>query len=453
MTLVGAVDIGASGGRVIAGTVADGAIELRPVHRFANHTAHVDGHLRWDVDSLVSEIIAGVAALDTPASIGIDTWGCDYGLLRADGTLVDAPISYRDDRTAAAVDAVHDVISPADLYAVTGLQFLPFNTIYQLVADRLAERIGGDADVRAVLIADLIAQRLTGELATEVTNASTTGLLDATSKQWSAEVLRRCGLADDLFPPLQQPGDRRGVTSDGVPVITVGSHDTASAVVGLPATGERFAYVVCGTWSLVGVELDAPVLSADAQAANFTNEAGVDGRTRFLRNVGGLWLLQECQREWRRETVADLEALLAAAAELRPGGPQIDVDDRAFIPPGQMPARIRAAAERPDLDDVAVVRCILDSLAAAYARTIDQAAALTGRRVDVVHLVGGGARNTLLCQLTADATGLPVVAGPVEATALGNVVVQARTLGLLPASLDAIRERLAASLALTRYSP
>jgi rhamnulokinase len=241
----------------------------------------------------------------------------------------------------------------------------------------------------------------------------------------------------------------RGTTLDGTPVVTVGSHDTASAVVGVPATSKRFAYIASGTWSLVGLELTAPVLTDAARAANFTNELGVDGRTRFLRNVGGLWLLQECLREWHR---GDLDELLIAAAAVPAGGPTIDVDHPAFIAPGAMPERIIAHAGRP-LDQPAVVRCILDSLASAYATTLEQATAVVDTTVEVLHVVGGGSQNQLLCQLTADATGIPVVAGPVEATAIGNVAVQARAAGALPGSLEEIRAGIAATTMLRRYEP
>lgn len=446
--VVAAVDLGASGGRVMAGTVhEDGRIELEARHRFPNGVVDRDGHLRWDVGRLHAEVRAGLALVPEAASIGIDTWAVDYGLLDADGELLADPIAYRDDRTAGVIDDVHRRIPPDELFAVNGLQFLPFNTIYQIAAEQrgpLWERAA-----HLLLIPDLLAYWLTGELGTEVTNASTTGLVDARARQWSAELLDRMGIPASLLPALHPPGERRGTTADGTPVVTVGSHDTASAVVGVPATTDRFAYIASGTWSLVGLELDQPVLTEAARAANFTNEAGVDGRTRFLRNVGGLWLLQECLREWRRD---DLDALLAGAAALPAGGPRIDVDDDAFIPPGAMPERIAAAAGHADLDPAQIVRCILDSLADAYARTLDDAWHVAGRQIDVVHVVGGGSQNELLCQLTADATGRPVVAGPVEATALGNVVVQARAAGALPAGLDDIRAQLAAT-PLRRYDP
>ena len=444
MPVFAAVDIGASGGRVMAGTVEDGLLRIDAVHRFPNGVVERDRHLRWDLDALYGEVLRGLEKVPGAVSIGIDTWAVDYGLLDGDGRLLADPIAYRDGRTDAVIDQVHATVDPAELFAVNGIQFLPFNTLYQLAAEPLL-----DEAAHVVLLPDLLAYWLTGTLCTEVTNASTTGLLDVRTKQWSTELLARLSIRASLLPPLEAPGAVRGTSPDGVPVVTVGSHDTASAVVGVPATTDRFAYIASGTWSLVGLELPGPVLTEDARLANFTNELGVDGRTRFLRNVGGLWLLQECMREWHR---GDLDELLLAAAVLPVGGPTVDVDDDAFIPPGGMQARIVARAGRP-LDQPATVRCILDSLAAAYARTVEQAAALAVTTVEVLHVVGGGSQNQLLCQLTADATGLPVVAGPVEATAIGNIAVQARTHGVLPGSLEAIRARIAATTRLRRYEP
>jgi rhamnulokinase len=447
VTIVAAVDIGASGGRVMAGFVADGRVTLEAVHRFPNGVVESTGHLRWDAQALVEGVSAGLAKVPDAVSIGIDTWAIDYGLLGEDGQLLADPIAYRDDRTAPVIERVHALVPPDELYAINGLQFLPFNTIYQLAAEQ--EHGRWDEATHALLIPDLIAHRLTGELASELTNASTTGLVDVQARQWSDELFARLGIAN-RFPPIQPPGARRGITAAGIPVVAVGSHDTASAVVGVPATTEHFAYIASGTWSLVGLELPAPVVTEAARAANFTNEIGVDGTTRFLRNVGGLWLLQECMREWGRD---DLDPLLAAAAGLPGGGPLIDVDDAAFIPPGGMPARVLAAAGVAEMTAAETTRCILESLAAAYARTLVSARDISGRDIDVIHVVGGGSQNELLCQLTADASGLPVLAGPVEATALGNVAVQARALGLLPESIDALRTVVAASTRVRRYEP
>jgi rhamnulokinase len=448
----GAVDLGASGGRVVAGLVDGDDLALEVVHRFPNGVVEDDGHLRWDLTRLIAEVETGLEALTAAhtdlASIGIDTWGVDYALLDADGQLLAEPIAYRDDRTEAVIDDVHGRIPPAELFARNGLQSLPFTTLYQLVAEQQGPLWADTAHV--VLLPDLLAHRLTGELGTEVTNASTTGLLDARTGDWSTEILDRLDIPAGMLPPLEPPGAVRGRGPGGVPVTTVGSHDTASAVVGVPATNERFAYVASGTWSLVGLELAGPVLTDDARAANFTNERGVDDRIRFLRNVGGLWLLQESMREWSR---TDLALLLGEAAALPAGGPVIDADDDRFIPPGGMPERIAAAAGRPSMTSAETVRCIVDSLAAAYARTVHQAAELAGTAVDVIHVVGGGSQNELLCQSTADQAELPVIAGPVEATALGNIVIQARAHGAAPTSLEAIRAHIAASTPLRRYDP
>ncbi len=468
-----AIDIGASSGRVIAGVVTADSIELDEVHRFPNGVAEIDGHLRWDIEGLFAEVLVGLAELarryPTVVSIGIDMWAIDYGLLDHEGNLLAQPIAYRDDRTAAVIERVHARISAAELYLVNGLQHLPFTTVYQLAAEEsgpLWKRA-----VYVVLLPDLIAYWLTGELRTEYTNASTTGLVDVAHRTWSAKVMATLGLPPHRFPPLEEPGCIRGqLRADlasqlgfaaGTVVTTVGSHDTASAVAGVPATAGNFAFIASGTWSLVGLETSAPIITEASRAANFTNEAGLDGTTRFLRNVGGLWLLQECLRQWNESgTPVDLTAVLAAAAALPNGGPTVSVDDPEFIPPGNMPSRICDAVARSGQtlanDPVAITRCVIDSLADAYASTIATAAQLAGRpggQVDVIHIVGGGSNNELLCQLTADRTGRPVVAGPVEATALGNVITQARVHGVVPNTLADTRRIIAANVETRTYQP
>ncbi|ALE05775.1 carbohydrate kinase [Arthrobacter sp. ERGS1:01] len=471
-----AVDIGASSGRIMVGKVstdANGgrAVELDVVHRFPNGVIErPGGTLHWDLSGLFDEVVAGLgaavrhaaAAGATIESIGIDTWAVDYGLLDSDGGPVSQPFSYRDGRGAAAVDWVHGRISPERLYAVTGLQHLPFNTIYQLAAE--ADLTGK----QALLIPDLLAYKLTGVRRTESTNASTTGLYDAAAGEWATELIAALDLPPDVFAPLIEPGETIGTVlpaiaeRTGLPertaVVAVGSHDTASAVLAVPGNVPNFAYISSGTWSLVGLELDAPILSKASRLANFTNERGVDGIIRYLRNVGGLWLLSESMRSWDEDAPGlALPALLAAAAAEAAGGPLIDVDSDEFIAPGNMPQRIVAAvrAKGAELEarPAAVVRCILDSLAAAYARTVAEAQELSGQRVEVIHIVGGGSQNELLCQLTADATGLPVVAGPVEATALGNVLIQARAAGVVPPGRTALRELVRAGTRLRHYTP
>jgi sugar (pentulose or hexulose) kinase len=451
------VDLGAASGRVMVGTAGEGRLELAEVARFANEPVRVRGTLHWDVLGLYREMLRGLGAAGEVGSVGIDSWAVDYGLLGADGALLANPVSYRDDRTTGMVEKVDALVPREELYRRTGIQVLPINTLYQLVAAAGTSALAAARTL--LLLPDLLAYWLTGERGAELTNASTTQLLDARRLAWDRELMGRLGIDPGLFPALRRPGERIGTVLPGTglpagtPVTAVGSHDTASAVVGVPAEGGRFAYVSCGTWSLVGVELDAPVLTEESAAANFTNEVGVDGTVRYLRNVMGLWLLQESLRTWD----AELGPLLRAAAERPAFAAVIDPDDPVFLPPGDMPARIaeacRASGQAPPADPPATVRCILDSLALAYRRAVRDAQRLSGREVTVVHLVGGGARNALLCQLTADACDLPVVAGPVEAAALGNVLVQTRALGATPGDLPALRALLRSTQDLRHYQP
>lgn len=431
-----AVDLGASSGRVMVADLSDG-LTLTEAHRFPNGPVRVAGRLHWDVLGLYREVLRGLSAAGPVASVGVDSWAVDYGLLDGRGALIGNPVHYRDERTAGVAERVARELGAEALYDVSGLQVLPFNTVYQLLSDPDAARAE-----TMLLIPDLLGYWLTGQRGAEVTNASTTGLLDVRTRQWAWPLIERLGLPARLFPTLRGPGEpvgglRGDVAAElglaaGVPVTAVASHDTASAVAAVPASGPAFAYISCGTWSLAGVELPGPVLTPASRAANFTNEAGVDGTVRYLRNVMGLWLLQECLRAWPGSDLADL--LKAAEAE-RPFAAVVNPDEPAFLPPGDMPGRIAAECRRtgqePPSSPPAFVRCVLESLALGHRRAVRQAAELSGRDVEVVHLVGGGSRNELLCRLTADACGLPVVAGPAEATALGNVLVQARAAGLV----------------------
>ncbi|OJF12212.1 carbohydrate kinase [Couchioplanes caeruleus subsp. caeruleus] len=435
----------------MAGRAGPGTLELTAVHRFPNEPVRIGGTLHWDILALYRDVLHGLREAGPVDGIGIDSWAVDYGLLDATGALLGNPVHYRDGRTDGIAARVAATISEPDLYARTGLQKLPFNTIYQLVAAAGTPQL--EAARHLLLIPDLIAYWLTGEQCAEATNASTTQLLDARSGTWASGLMDELGIRPALFPGLRMPGEVIGRTlpTAGLgetDVIAVGSHDTASAVVGVPGAG-HFAYISCGTWSLVGVELEAPVLTEASRLANFTNEGGVDGTVRYLRNVMGLWPLQECLRDWGRP---DLPALLRAAAAAPAFGTVLDLDDPAFLPPGGMADRIRRRAGR-HLDRPALVRCIMDSLALAHRRAVRQAQELSGRHADTVHIVGGGARNELLCQLTADACGLPVLAGPVEATALGNVLVQARAAGAIGGDLPALRALLRDTQQIVRYEP
>ncbi|MFD2010815.1 rhamnulokinase [Streptomyces narbonensis] len=464
-----AVDLGATSGRVMLGRVGPGVLDLTEAHRFPNTPVRLPDGLRWDVLGLHRGVLEGLrvaARAGGVASVGVDTWGVDYGLLDADGALLGAPYHYRDPRTEGAAEAVWARVGRAELYRVTGLQHLPFNTVFQLTA------AAGSAQLAAartlLLMPDLMVHWLTGTVGAEETNASTTGLFDARAGTWSKELLGRLGVDAGLLPPLRAPGDPAGELLPHVAeftgldartrVTTVASHDTASAVVAIPATGPDFAFLSCGTWSLAGLELDAPVLTEQSRAADFTNERGVDGTIRFLRNIMGLWLLEECRRTWesRGQEPTALPELLALAARAEPFAALVDPDAPEFLAPGDMPERIRASCrrsgQRAPESPGAVVRCVLESLALAHRRALRQAAELAGREITRVHLVGGGARNELLCQWTADATGLPVVAGPVEATALGNVLVQARAAGLV-GDLPSTRRLVSATQPLRHYEP
>lgn len=464
---VAAVDLGATSGRVMIGRVRDGMLQLEAVARFPNGPVPGPDGLHWDFTALYRHILDGLrAAVEREpalASVGIDSWAVDYGLVEG-GELLAEPFHYRDERTARGVEIVHAKTPFDELYRRNGLQFLPFNTLYQYAAERgLA-----DADV-ALLIPDLTAFLLTGARVAERTNASTTGLVDVHTGRWDLDLAEQLGIPASVLPALVDPGERlgalRGAARERVEkpleVVAVGSHDTASAVVAVPLSSPNAAYISCGTWGLVGVELDEPVVTDEAREANFTNEGGVDGRVRFLHNVTGLWLLSESVRAWEAEDGAsiDLPELLEAAASVAGDIPLFDADDPRLSAPDDMPARIAAVLDEAGATvpttRAAFARSIVESIAHAFATAVHTAGRLTGRDIDVVHVVGGGALNRLLCQATADRSGLPVLAGPVEATTLGNVLVQARAHGWFgpDATLEDLRRVVAASVSLQRYEP
>ena len=470
----GAIDIGASSGRVIAGTFVAGKISLNEVHRFPNGAVESGGILVWDFTKLMDEVRVGIANLSAHAngvggsivSLGIDTWAVDYGLVR-DGQLLAQPNCYRDPLNQIGADDVHSRISFAEMYEIAGLQFLPFNSIYQLARQSKfnPEQLESATDI--MLIPDLIGFLLTGKKATERTNASTTGMLDATTRSWSREIIERAGLtrASSKFPELRSAGETLGKVlpefGDGLKntnVVLVGSHDTASAVVGVPADSDEFAFISSGTWSLLGSEIPAPILSEASRRANFTNELGVQNRVRYLKNLSGLWLLAECLREWKLET--DLNALgnlLIEAASFDPDS-LLDLSDVNLISPGNMPYKINRQLERAGKNPLGkkheCVAVILHSLAKSYADNLGSLEILTDKVFDAIHVVGGGSQNALLSQLTANYSQKPVLSGPVEATAIGNLVVQMQAAGVVPMELSEARAIIANStFKLTTYEP
>jgi rhamnulokinase len=452
----------------MAGSFSGTRLELAEVRRFPTRAVRLPDGLYWDALGLHGELTSALAQVHASGahvrSVGVDAWGVDFGLLDAQGALLANPLSHRDGRGASFVREALNRVPAEDLYATTGIQLLPFNTVFQLLALDASSRL--ERAETLLLMPDLLAYWLTGERRVEVTNASTTQLLDARTGEWAHGLIGLLGLPRRIFPPLVEAGsivggllphvaDATGLPAS-TPVAAVASHDTASAVVAVPTTSQRSAYISSGTWSLVGVELEEPALSARARAANLTNERGFGGRTRLLKNVMGLWLVQECRRAWLREGDTPDYADLAALAAVAPGGVLFDPDLPELLAPGDMPARIRAACVRAGQGvpegRPALLRAIFESLACKYRFVLDEIESVTGGSIDTVHVIGGGSLNAFLCQLTADISQRVVLAGPVEAAALGNVLVQMHAFGDL-ASLSEMREVVRASSTLTAYEP
>lgn len=456
-----AVDLGAESGRVVLGRLDGDRAAIEVVHRFANRPVHLHDGLRWNLLGVFIEALRGLAqaAERSPLrGVGVDAWGVDYALLDGHNRVLGLPFHYRDDRTRGMVEVAHARVPREELYSVTGIQTMPINTVYQLLADEGSAALA--AAERLALVPDLLHLWLTGVLANESTAASTTGLLDARAGTWAREIVERLRLPAGPFAgdPVE-PGVELGPVlahhaglaggAVGAPVYTVAGHDTASAFVAAPIRTPHAAVLSSGTWSLLGLELDGPRLDARAAAYNLTNERGVDGTIRLLQNVMGLWLLQECRRKWETEGNAlDYSALQRLAEAAGPDVPLFDPDQPQFLRPGDMPGRIaeacRATGQAPPEGPAATVRSVLVSLACKYRLVLARLERAADRPVDVIHVIGGGARNHLLCRLTADLLGRPLVAGPVEATALGNVLVQAMAAGEL-GSLNDAREVAAAS--------
>ncbi len=462
-----AVDLGASSGRVLKGTLTRERLELSELHRFPNGAVRLGNAFYWNALGLWSEILHALEhysrSTDQPLSgLGVDTWGVDFGLLDRKGTLLGNPYHYRDPRTDGLMEAVFAQVPKTEIYARTGIQFMQINTLYQLYSMRDSPQLG--AAETLLLMPDLFHYWLSGERCGEITIASTGQFLDARSRTWDTELLGRLGLPSQILPPLVSPGTILGTLQPGVaratglgpdtPVIAPASHDTASAVAAIPAGG---LFISSGTWSLVGTEVGEPVLSEAAHQRDFTNESGVAGTVRLLKNTAGLWLLLECRRIWRKAGQDDSwDTLLAQAQQVPTFRSLIDPGAETFLNPENMVEAIRdacAAGGQPKPGSVGeVVRCCLESLALKYRSVLDDLEELTGQALPTVHIVGGGANNALLCQYTANACNRPVTAGPVEATALGNLMVQALALGLVP-DLAAGRQLIANSGEQTHYEP
>ena len=466
-----AIDLGAGSGRALVGGPAAGAFRVAEVHRFQYAPRAAAGRLRWDAAGLLGGIREGLqrawaaAARDgsSIASVGVDSWGVDYALVGRDGALLEEPICYRDDRTADIMERVFAAVPRLEIYARTGIQFMPFNTLFQLAAHARAGLPEGAAHL--LLVPDFCHHHLCGALASERTDASTTQLLDVRTHEWDDELFASLGLPRALMPRIVDAGATLGPIRPGLcaelgiapaAVVAPATHDTASAVAGTPLE-PGWAYVSSGTWSLVGVERRAPLLSAGAMEAGLTNEIGVGRTVRLLTNVMGLWLLESCRREWDAEGRPQaLEPLLAAVARLREPAGAINPDDRRFFAPHSMVRELRSALResgQADTDDPAgLAKVILDSLARRYADVVSAIERLTGDPIPGIHIVGGGSRNAYLNQATADASGRPVIAGPVEATAIGNLLVQSMAAGEI-ASIEDGRRLVSESCRPVRYEP
>lgn len=462
-----AVDLGASSGRVVLGSWDAGRIALRELRRFPNGAVPVRGGLYWDVLRLWDEIRAGLSGAGPLAGIGVDSWGVDFALLDDAGELLGNPHHYRDGRTVGMPEVVDRRIPPERLYARTGIQRLAFNTLYQLVSMRRAGDPRLEAARTLLLIPDLFHYWLSGRRQGEYTNATTTQLCDVATGSWAADLVEELELPARILPPISAPGTVLGPLVPEVasgaglttppPIIAAATHDTASAVAAVPGLDERSAFVSSGTWNLVGVEVAAPISGERARSRDFTNEGGVAGTIRFLKNVTGLWLLEECRRWWQREGAAhEVTGLIARAEQAAPLRSIVDPDAEEFARPGDLPGAIRIYCrehgEPEPRDEGEVIRCCLESLALKHRWVVEGLEEVTGRRIDTLRVVGGGSRNRLLCRLTADACGRRVVAGPVEATALGNVLVQAVATGHLP-DVEAGRQVIARSEPQEVYQP
>jgi rhamnulokinase len=470
-----AFDLGAESGRAVLGTLQGGKLALEVIHRFRTEGMTMLGVRQWDLARIYEEICQGLrmcVRMHGPDldGIAVDTWGVDFGLVAPDGTVLANPRHYRDKGNEGMQDYAFSKVPRPDLYAATGIQFLPFNSVYQLLGYTRRHSPLLDAAQSLMLMGDLFGYLLSGVRSCEYTNASTTQMLDPYTRTWNRELMDKLGIPKRLLLNLVAPGtilgpclpevaEETGVNPQ-VPIIATASHDTASAVAAVPASdnGEAWAYLSSGTWSLLGAELEAPHVSEQSLAEDFTNEGGVDGTIRFLKNIFGLWLVQECRRTWEKEDgkALDYGELTAAAEASEAFTAFINLDDSRLMAPDNMPELIQTMCKEAGYpvpqSRGAIIRCALESLAVKYRTTLRKLDGLLGRETRVLHIIGGGVQNALLNQMTADACGIPVIAGPVEATALGNIGVQAMAVGAL-ADLDALRTVIRNSEAPERYEP
>ena len=467
-----AVDLGAESGRCVVGTLEGGRLTLDEVHRFTTHTVRFHGGFHWDILAIAEEILSGlVKARETHGpdyeGIGVDTWGVDYVLVDRDGRVLGYPYHYRDDRTDAIMPEAFAIVPKEILYGKTGIQFMQFNTVFQLLAEKKRSmNLLGPAGAM-LLIPDFFNFMLSGVMKSEYTIASTTGLIDPRERIWSWDLIEKFGIGRHIFPGIVEPGTilgpilpelaaRTGL-NPAIPVIATACHDTASAVASVPVSGGSWSFLSSGTWSLMGVELKKPVLSTASMRHNFTNEGGVDGTIRFLKNIVGLWPVQECRRAWKEEKKEfSYPELTALAEEEGFAGAWVDLADPRFLKAGNMPEKVLTCVRETGGEAKSapgwIIRVVLESLAFSYRMTVKEIEEVTGLRIDRLHAVGGGIQNGLLAQLAADATGVTVYAGPVEGTIVGNIGVQAVARGIV-SGCAGWREIVAGSFEVIAYRP
>lgn len=465
-----AFDLGASSGRAILGTLEQGKLTLTEVHRFENQMQLVHGHFYWNIFSLFDELKTGLKKCIRehgiqPDSIGVDTWGVDFVHLNKEGMIISLPFAYRDSRTNTAMDDLFQIVPKEEVYLKTGIQFMQFNSLFQLFSMVKDQSSLLEITDKILFMPDALNYLFSGEAVTEYTIASTSQMIVPGKKEWQEDIVQKAGIPLSVLADIVEPGTIIGkitpevakeTGSESVPVVAVAGHDTASAIVSVPANDHNYAYISSGTWSLMGIESPVPLVSEKTLAMNYTNEGGVGGTTRFLKNIMGMWLIQECRRAWLSEQDYSWDDMVGLAKAAQPFKFLINPDDPGFLNPEDMPQAIIAYCERTGQgipqSHGKIIRCVYDSLVLKYRFTLEQIRTVSKQPIEKIHIIGGGANNRFLNQLTADATGLKVIAGPTEATATGNILVQAKAMGVLQ-SLAEMRDVVRSSFEVDEFYP
>ena len=463
-------DLGASSGRAMLGNISDGKLKLTEVHRFENRMVEIDNHFYWNIFSIFDELKTGLKKCIRefgiqPDSIAVDTWGVDFAFIDRDGMIASLPFAYRDHRTDSAMEELFKIIPKEELYAMTGIQLMQFNSIFQLFVNHKEKTPQYEVAKELLFMPDALSYLFCGVKKNEFSIASTSQLLKPGKLEYEEKIFDRLGINKSIMQEIVLPGTVLGMIkpeiqketgSKEIPVIAVASHDTASAIASVPASGKNWVYISSGTWSLMGIESDKPLISKEILDLNFTNEGGVEGTTRFLKNIMGMWLLQECRRSWSAQKEYSWGEMVELSTGSQPFKCLVDPDDATFLNPENMPDAIRnfclkSGQPAPETHGE-YIRCIFESLALKYRLTLESIQSVSNQPIEKVHIIGGGANNELLCQYSANAIGLPVVAGPTEATAIGNIMIQAEAMKAV-ASLEEIRTMVGNSFETKTFEP